>query len=444
MLNFTLIIFLIGLGFVLIVKATVARRSRNPRRLPLPPGPKGLPLLGNIFDLPQIVPWEGYDKLCKEYGDMIYLKALGQGMLVLGSRRRAVDLLDKRAVNYSDRPVWSMLDLMDFNWSLVAMPYGVAWRQHRRAFHQYLNNNAVQKYHPVMNEETKLFLQKIRSNPDEVFTGLQFLFGTAIMRTAYGFDDIGQNQSLIHNVEKLILELTEALVPGRFLVNYFPILRYVPSWFPGAGFQKQFKEMAQLNVKTRYPPFEEAKRDVEDGRKGNYPSMASSLIDRLPEADDSNRADLEAIARNVCAVAYMAGAETTVSSAMALVYILASYLEVQTKAQAEIDKVIGSDRLPLVSDRQDLPYVHAVVKEVGRWHSVVPLGVAHANIEDDEYDGYFIPKGTLIFQNNWAIMHDPDIFDRPFEFIPERYIKDGKIDPSVPDPDIAAFGYGRR
>ncbi|RXW11737.1 hypothetical protein EST38_g14119 [Candolleomyces aberdarensis] len=337
-----------------------------------------------------------------------------------------------------------MLDMMDLNWSFVGMPYGMAWRQHRRAFHQYLNNNAVQKYHPIMNEETKLFLQKIRSNPDQLFTDIQFLFGTAIMRTAYGFDDIRQNESLIHNAERVILELSEALVPGRFLVNNLPILRYVPSWFPGAGFKKQFKEMAQLNFKTRYPPFEEAKRDVEDGRKGNHPSMAFSLIDSLPEAGDPKRADLEAIASNVCAVAYIAGAETTVSSAMALVYILASHLEVQTKAQAEIDKVLGSDRLPLVSDRQDLPYVHAIVKEVGRWHSVVPLGLAHANMEDDEYDGYFIPKGTLIFQNNWAITHDPDIFDRPFEFVPERYIKDGKIDPSAPDSDIAAFGHGRR
>jgi cytochrome P450 len=70
----------------------------------------------------------------------------------------------------------------------------------------------------------------------------------------------------------------------------------------------------------------------------------------------------------------IAGAETTVGSATALVYILASFLEVQTKGQAEVDKVIGSDRLPLVSDREELPYVHAIVKEVSRWFSVVPLG----------------------------------------------------------------------
>ncbi|KAJ2932868.1 hypothetical protein H1R20_g4238, partial [Candolleomyces eurysporus] len=344
MFNLTLMTPLIGLGLVLVVKGIVSQRRRNPRGLPFPPGPKGLPLLGNIFELPQIVPWKGYDELCKEYGDMIYFKAFGQGILMLGSRRRVIDLLDNRAANYSDRPDMPMIPMMDLNWSFSALPYGVAWRQHRRAFHQCLNNNAVRNYHPVMSEETKLFLQRIRSDPDQVFVDLQFLFGTTIMRTAYGFDDIRQNESLIHNAEKLVLEISEASMPGRFLVNYFPILRYVPSWFPGAGFKKHFKDIAQLNFKTRCMPFEEAKRDIEDGRKGSHPSIAFSLTDRLPEAGDPNRPDLEAIARNVCALAYLAGAETTVSSATALVYILASYREVQTKAQAEIDKVVGYDQ----------------------------------------------------------------------------------------------------
>ncbi|KAJ2919074.1 hypothetical protein MD484_g1367, partial [Candolleomyces efflorescens] len=314
-----------------------------------------------------------------------------------------------------------------------------------------------------MNEETRLFLQRIKSNPDDVFTGLQFLFGTTIIRTAYGFDDIKQNESLVHDAEKLVLELFEATVPGRYLLDYLPILRFVPSWFPGAGFKRTFRDIAQLNFNLRGLPFEKAKRDMvstlnaaltrstdimnvikEDGRKGNYPSIAHGLIDRLPDESDPNRKGLEDIARNVCGVAYLAGAETTVSSATALVYVLASYPEMQKTAQAEVDKVVGSDRLPLVSDREELPYVHAIVKEVSRWHTVVPLGIVHANTEDDEYDGYFIPKGSFIFQNNWAIMHDPDVFDRPFECIPERYLKDGKIDPSVPDPEIAAFGHGRR
>ena len=84
-----------------------------------------------------------------------------------------------------------------------------------------------------------------------------------------------------------------------------------------------------------------------------------------------------------------------------LILALANNPEVQRKARAEIDSIVGLDRLPTVSDRESLPYVHAVVKEINRWHSVTPLGAPRAGVEDDEYDGYFIPKGTMIFPNNW-------------------------------------------
>ncbi|RXW18855.1 hypothetical protein EST38_g6998 [Candolleomyces aberdarensis] len=397
-----------------------------------------------MLQFPQVLPWEGYAKLCEEYGDMIYLKAPGQGILVLGSKQRTVDLLDKRAANYSDRPAFPITELMDFTWTFGLMPYGLKWRQHRRAFHQYLNHNAMKLYHPIMQEETKSFLRKVKSQPDDIFDHVQFLFGTEIMRVAYGFDDIRRNEELIHNAEALIAGFADAVVPGRYLVNIFPSLRHVPSWCPGAGFKIFLESLARISFKTLYPPFEEAKHDFANGKKGSHPSMAADLIDRLPEDSAVNRAEVESIARNVCGIAYVAGAETTVNLALALLYVLSSYPDIQSRGQTEIDSVVGLDRLPAATDIQDLPYVHAIVKEVGRWFTVVPLGVPHSNSEDDEYDGFFIPKGTIIFQNNWAMMHNADAFEKPFEFIPERYLKNGQIDLSVPDAEAAAFGHGRR
>ncbi|RXW19450.1 hypothetical protein EST38_g6404 [Candolleomyces aberdarensis] len=396
--------------------------------------------------------------------DMIYLNAPGVEILVLGSQRRAVDLLDRRSANYSDRPVFPITDLSGFGWAFGVMPYGAMWRQHSRTFRKYFSHSVVQQYHPIMYEETKAFLRKVNLHPNHIFEDLQFLFGATLMRVAYGFDDNRRNEALIGNGVKLVTGFTDAAIPGRFLVNSLPALRHIPSWFPGAGFKEVFRELSDISSKTLYPPFEEARSNFvrnstvlypsqtsrrhwhiqAKGVSGKHPSVAADLIDSLPEKSDEKYAMLETVARNVCAVGYVAGADTTSSWATALLYVLASYSEVQTKAQTEIDTVVGSDRLPLVTDREGLPYVHAIVKEVGRWYTVVPLGMAHSNTEDDEYDGYFIPKGTIIFQNNWAMMHDPDVFDKPFEFVPERYIKDGKIDPSVPDADRAAFGHGRR
>ncbi|KAG2021163.1 cytochrome P450 [Coprinopsis cinerea AmutBmut pab1-1] len=96
-------------------------------------------------------------------------------------------------------------------------------------------------------------------------------------------------------------------------------------------------------------------------------------------------------------------------------------------------------------DIPQLPYIQAIVKELSRWHTVAPLCIPHAVKDDDEYQGYFLPKGSIVFPNTWAIMHDPKVFEDPMKFKPERYLKDGKINPDVRDAiSDGSFGYGRR
>ena len=79
------------------------------------------------------------------------------------------------------------------------------------------------------------------------------------MRATYGFDDIGKNISLIQVVENFIKRFSLVNVPGRYLVNSFPFLKHVPGWLPGAGFQRELREIAELNEKILNMPFEEAK-----------------------------------------------------------------------------------------------------------------------------------------------------------------------------------------
>jgi cytochrome P450 len=80
---------------------------------------------------------------------------------------------------------------------------------------------------------------------------------------------------------------------------------------------------------------------------------------------------------------------------------MTAFPEVQRKAQEEIDRVIGGDRLPTSSDRPNLPYIEATVKEVLRWHPVAPMALPHTSTADDEFEGYFIPKGSMLFANVW-------------------------------------------
>lgn len=82
---------------------------------------------------------------------------------------------------------------------------------------------------------------------------------------------------------------------------------------------------------------------------------------------------------------------------------MAKHLDIQKRAQEELDRVIGSERLPQISDQTLLPYVEAVVMECFRWNPIIPLAFPHVAAADDEYKGYFIPKGSLVIGNSWCV-----------------------------------------
>ena len=123
---------------------------------------------------------------------------------------------------------------------------------------------------------------------------------------------------------------------------------------------------------------------------------------------------------------------------------MACYPEVQAKARAELDTVVGPNRLPSFEDRESLPYITAIAKESMRWQSVVPLGIPHRSLEDDEFNGCYIPKGSTVIANLYAFSRDERAYPDPETFNPERFLKDGKINPDVQDPNAFVFGYGRR
>lgn len=82
---------------------------------------------------------------------------------------------------------------------------------------------------------------------------------------------------------------------------------------------------------------------------------------------------------------------------------MTAFPEVQKKAQEELDRVIGSGRLPVTADRDDLPYIMAVMKETHRWHPVAPMGLPHTSTAEDICQGYRIPKGAMLMPNTWYV-----------------------------------------
>lgn len=146
------------------------------------------------------------------------------------------------------------------------------------------------------------------------------------------------------------------------------------------------------------------------------------------------------------AIIYIGAADTTVSVISAFFLCMVLHPAAQKTAQDELDKVLGPNCLPTLEDRNALPYATGVLLEVMRLYPVFPLGVAHRVMEEDQYEGMRIPKGATILTNVWAILRDGRLYADPEGFKPERYIKDGVLDPEKTelDPRGPIFGFGRR
>jgi cytochrome P450 len=144
-----------------------------------------------------------------------------------------------------------------------------------------------------------------------------------------------------------------------------------------------------------------------------------------------------------------AGAETTATTLLWWVLAMIAYPEIQKRAQDQLDLVVGRARPPTFADFPSLPYVQALVKETLRWRAALPLGIPHSTIEDDWYEGMFIPKGTLCLANLWQCNRDTAAYgDDAASFKPERFLDEsGRLIPGpaeTRDEGHSAYGFGRR
>ncbi|KAJ7142240.1 cytochrome P450 [Mycena epipterygia] len=409
-------------------------------KLPLPPGPKKLPIVGNLFDLPPAFEWETYKEWSRQYkSDIIQLDLVGQSVIILSSLETTEDLLDKRSSIYSDRPRLPMLnELMGWTFNFALMKYGDIWRAHRRLFSQGFSAAAARNFHPKELAATHGLLRRLAHTPEAFRDHIRQMAGEIIIPVAYGIDVLPVNDPYLAAAEHAVEVGKQAVIPGRFLVDSIPLLKHVPDWFPGAGFKRQAKEWSEVGRVLVDNPFDEVKRQIASGT-ASY-SFSSDSLRILSESDDKYYD--EDTVKATAASMYIAGADTTVTALSTFFLAMLANPEAQRKARMEMDAVLGQGQLPNFNDEQSLPYVSALVKEVFRWRPVAPLGVPHFLAVEDEYRGYRIPAGSVVFGNVWAILQN-EMYPDPNAFKPERFLRDGKLNPDVRDPQ-AAFGFGRR
>ncbi|KAJ7107925.1 cytochrome P450 [Mycena epipterygia] len=416
--------------------ASLLRKARKD----LPPGPQGLPIVGNAFQMPVEKPWVTYGAWAKKYGDVMHVSVFGRPIIFLTSRQAAEDLFERRSAAYSDRPDLTFCgELVGYKDSLPLCKYGDTFREHRKLASEALGPRNTSSWRVVQEGKVREFLCDLLGKPDSFMDHIRVLVASIGFEITHGYTVRGRDDPMALLASEANHNFAQAVTPGAYLCDALPMLRYTPDW-TGARFKKQARKFRKTMEALRDGPYNTLKEQVALGTA--KPSYTASLIQREEHPTEVQ----ELLYRWSSVSIYGAAADTSVSAVGSIFVALSLYPEVQKKAQEELDRVVGPARLPSFEDRSNLPYLNAIVMEVHRWNPVIPLGIPHRCTQEDVYRGFRIPLGSTLFVNTWAILHDEALYPSPMEFLPERFLQpaENAARGLNPDPRKYAFGYGRR
>ncbi|KAF7374026.1 Cytochrome P450 monooxygenase ARMGADRAFT-1018420 [Mycena sanguinolenta] len=430
----------IALGSFVLLGAILLTVTKTKRKAKLPPGPPGIIFFGNLFQLSSRV-WLKFASW-KTYGSVVYLDIAGRPIIVLNNAKAAADLLDRRALIYSDRPGNIVASEMMTGGLFFAMShYGDTWRRMRRASQEALSKNFAHKFHAIQAKEAVLLTHSLLVNPTAWDSHLRRTTASALLSMVYDTPPlISEEDPRITRINDFAERLVSAAYPGAYLVEFFAWMRYLPSWM--AKWKRDVLEQSKIDDAMFRRLFNEVGDRLAQG------DHLSGFCAHLLEQQDRHELNEKESAWAAAAL-YAAGADTTSVVLGWFLFAILSFPEVQRRAQTELDAVVGRSRMPTFADYDNLPYVRALIKETLRWAPVGPIGLPHRLMEDDYYDGYLIPKGSIVIANVWAMNRDPEVYgDNADSFEPSRHLnEDGRLTIVIPETKEEGhntFGFGRR
>ncbi|KAF8308968.1 cytochrome P450 [Clavulina sp. PMI_390] len=314
-------------------------------------------------------------------------------------------------------------------------PWGPKWKEERRMFAAHLGKDAIRtSWRPDIMSNAQYSILK---SYEDGSTSSKDSFSTIVrtfVQTFYGLKIRSDGNLITQAIHKAIGLASASIVPGVYIINLHPWLAHVPDWIIGGDWKQERREWRNKIGWMKEQPFDIVLKGEKEG--SNPESFSTRMLN-----DPLNTLDQASI-MHAAGSGFVAGTETTTGSLMNFIYAMLLHPEVQQKAQDEIDRVIGHDRLPTHEDYAAgrLPYVEAIFKETIRFRVTAPWGIPHLTTEDDEYEGYFIPKGTYVFQNAYAIALDPEIYEHGDKFDPDRFM----VSNPPLDPRLFVFSAGRR
>lgn len=369
---------------------------KDSRRKKLPPGPRGLPFLGNYLDLAkadtfrfQVQQW------ARQYGEIWYTKMGSSDYIWLSSPRAVKELMDKRSSIYSSRPPTPLAgDTASAGRRQLFMAYGSAYRVVRKISHSLLNITVSTSYQPIQDLESKQLMYDLLHDPDNFYDHNRRYSSSVILTATYGHRMPNWDAPIVTSIYKVINNLQNFATPGMWLVDTFPELVHFPSWMLGnwrAFGRKCFEHDSPIYLQL----WRNLKQEVDEGRAN--PCFARDFY--LSEPEKLGLDELQAAYQTGGLVE--AGSETTSAFLNSWILAMLRHPRVFQKAQDEVDRVVGPSRLPAWDDEQNMPYLRATIKELLRTRPPNKIGIQHCTTEDDWYDGFFIPKGAVVMLDWW-------------------------------------------
>ncbi|CAA7263104.1 unnamed protein product [Cyclocybe aegerita] len=432
----------VAVGLFILVLLKKIFDSWKTTKGPYPPGPKPKFLIGNALDFPMNGIGQHFMKVGEQLqSGLVHLNILGNHTLFINKKNIADDLLEKRARIYSGRPHLTAVEALGWDTSnILIMGYGDEWRKHRKVAQQHLNKRQTRTYEHIQLRHLHKMLHRLLYSPEDFLQHTEVLSTAVVMDIMYGYQIDRHDDPANVAAEKMVALAVSLMLPGGALMNILPFLRHLPAWIPGNIAGKGVKDCLVWMHEMRDIPMADLRKRMDQGM-ATHSAVSACLEKNAASAVDTDP-DAERVMCNIAWASYTAAVETTVSATGWFFYAMLLHPRVQRKAQAEIDSIIGAGRLPTFADRPSLPYIEAIYREVMRYAPPLYVGFTHSSTEDDWYDGYFIPKGTSVFANLWAMTHNEGVYPDADTFNPERFLDEhGELND---DDNILAYGFGRR